>query len=281
MKRKENLENWKVNKLAGTLLNLSIFLISLAVIFYFFIFDFRSFICRLDDSGLAFQVTGVGGIFLIAFSLFVMYSFGVIHELSHWLSAKIAGYKNKAIGLFGLGIGGLFVDPNLPPTDKFNFVLMASYGSVFPLAIGILLYFIAFHFALMTKIINNSVVILTPFTFWLQIFSVLFIFIGLILAMFNILPIINGNDAYQIVKTKFKNNKSSFAFMSIFSIVAIYLTSFIYALNFITISLFVISLIFMNGIMLILDKSLNAFDSSKDSKGWHFRKSGLMLYYKL
>jgi len=189
----------------------------------------------------------------------------------------LAGYKNKSIGLFGLGIGGLFVDPTLTKEDKINFSLMASYGSVFPLAIGILLYFIAFHFI---SIINSSGVVLTPFTFWLQIFSVFFIYIGIILALFNILPIIKGNDAYQIVKMKFKDNKSTFAIMSIFSIIGVYLTSFIFVLNFITISLFLISLIFMNGIMLFLNKSLNDFDPSKDSKGWHFRKSGLMIYYK-
>jgi len=260
-----------------TLLNLSVFLVSLAIIFYFFIFNFNMFLNQIVASTYSLKTIGFSALLVFIFIIGLMYIFGVIHELSHWLSSKLAGYKNRAIGLFGLGIGGLFVDPTLPKEDKINFVLMSSYGSIFPLAIGVLLYFISFHF---TSIITGSGIVLTPFTFWLQIFSVFFIYIGIILALFNILPIIKGNDAYQIVKIKFKDNKSTFAIMSIFTLIGIYLTSFIYVLNFITISLFLISLIFMNGIMLVLNKSLNAFDPSKDSKGWHFRKSGLMIYYK-
>jgi len=260
-----------------TMLNLSVFLISLVIIFYFFIFDFKSFIYQMNSFGNIFQIIRVNEIFLIVFSLLSIYSFGAIHELSHWLSAKLAGYKNRAIGLFGLGIGGLFVDPTLQPSDKLNFVLMASYGSIFPLALGILIYLIVYHFTFWILAFGN---LIHPIVFWLQFYLVNFILIGIILGLFNLFPVIKGTDGYQIVKTKFNSKKSILSIMLISTFIVFYLLSFLIPINLITIIAFSVLLILNNIVMIYLDKKLNDFDSSKVNKGWHFRKSGLMIYYK-
>jgi len=260
-----------------TILNLSVFLISLAIIFYFVMFDFNSFLYQINGFGTDFRIIGISGIFLIAFSLFVIYSLGVIHELSHWLSTKFAGYKNRSIGLFGLGIGGLFVDPSLTKEDKINFSLMASYGSVFPIALGILAYLIAFHFTFWMIVFNK---LINPVAFWLQFYLVNFILIGIVLGLFNLFPVIKGTDGYQIVKMKFSSKKSILSIMIISSFIVMYLSSFIIPMNLIEIILVLATLIFSNALMIYLDKKLNDFDSTKVEKGWHFRKSGLMIYYK-
>jgi len=260
-----------------TLLNLGIFLISLAIIFYFIVFDFKSFLYQLNGFGNIFQIIRVNGIFLIIFSLLALYSFGIIHELSHWLSSKLAGYKNRAIGLFGLGIGGLFVDPNLPPTDKLNFALMASYGSILPLALGILTYLIVYHFTFWILAFGN---LIHPITFWFQFYLVNFILIGIILGLFNLFPVIIGTDGYQIIKTNFNNKKAILSIMLISSFIVFYLLSFLIPISLITIIVFSVLLILNNIVMIYLDKKLNDFDSTKVSKGWHFRKSGLMIYYR-
>jgi len=265
----------KMNK--RTILNLSVFLLSLVIIFYFLIFDFKSFLYQLNNFGNIFQIIRVNGLFLIAISLLTIYSFGAIHELSHWLSTKLAGYKNRAIGLFGLGIGGLFVDPTLQPNDKLNFILMASYGSIFPLALGILAYLIVYHFTFWMLVFDK---LINPFSFWLQFYLVNFILIGIILGLFNLFPVIKGTDGYQVIKIKFKSKKAIFSIMLISSFIVYYLLSFLLVINLTTIIAFSVLVILNNIVMIYLDKKLNDFDSSKVEKGWHFRKSGLMIYYK-
>ena len=96
---------------------------------------------------------------------------------------------------------------------------------------------------------------------------------------FNLLPVLLGNDGFAIIKTIFKTKKSMFIISIISIFIMIYLLSIIKTINIIFLSMIFINLIIMNIVMFHLDKKLNV-DLTNDKRGLHFRKSGLMIYYK-
>jgi len=267
---------------ARLIINAGLLLTALAVITYFFAFVFytKSFEFYLSKT-IATNYNIFGVVFVSLLSGLIVYIVAFEHELSHWLSAKILNYRNKMIGAFAFGIGGFFVDPEMPLRDRASQILTGLYGSIIPIFTGVIL-LIASSKTLALMTFNG--VLLNPSVFYFQMFSILFFFIAMLLGVFNLFPIIKGNDGYNVVfKFVFKNRKHRKAhlFASQFISFALFLlvfNKFFYFNGWYLIGLLVI-LILTNIFMHFFEKSYKDFKPTHSKSGFYRGKYGVIYYY--
>jgi len=266
---------------ARLIINAGLLLTALAVIIYFFAFIFytKSFEFYLSSTMLTdYRIFGV--VFVSLLSGIIVYLVAFEHELSHWLSSKILNYRNKMIGAFAFGIGGFFVDPEIPIKDRASQILTGLYGSIIPIFTAVILMIVSSHtLALMTF----SGIMINPSAFYFQLFSILFFFTALLLGIFNLFPIIKGNDGFNILKFAFykRKHKKVHLFASQFIAFALFLfvfNQFFYFNGWYLIALLVL-LILTNIFMHFFEKSYKSFSPKHSKSGFYRGKLGVIYYY--
>jgi len=263
------------------IINVAILLSAIATISYFFAFVFytKSFEFYLSSTMiLDYRIFGV--VFVSLLSGLIVYLVAFEHELSHWLSSKILNYRNKMFGVFALGIGGFFVDPEIPLRDRASQILTGLYGSIIPIFTGVILLIASSHtLALMT--FNG--VLLNPAVFYFQLFSILFFFTALLLGVFNLFPIIKGNDGWNVLKFAFKNRKHKkahlFAIQFIaFALFLLVFNKFFYFTGWYLIGVAML-LIATNIFMHFFEKTYKDFRPKHSKSGFYRGKLGVIYYY--
>jgi len=267
---------------ARILINLALLLVALATITYFFAFIFytKSFEFYLSSTMLTdYRIFGV--IFVSLLSGIIVYLVAFEHEISHWLSSKILNYRNKMIGAFAFGIGGFFVDPEIPIKDRASQILTGLYGSIIPIFTAVILMILSSHtLALMTF----SGIMINPAVFYFQLFSILFFFTALLLGIFNLFPIIKGNDGYNVVfKFVFKTKKHKKAHFITFQVISFALFLFVFNQFFYFTGLYLIALLVLliltNIFMHFFEKSYKSFSPKHSKSGFYRGKYGVIYYY--
>jgi len=263
------------------IINVAILFIAIATITYFFAFIFytKSFEFYISSTMiLDYRVFGV--VFVSLLSGLIVYIVALQHELSHWLSAKILNYRNKMFGVFAFGIGGFFVNPEMPLRDKTSQVLTGLYGSIIPIFTGVVLLVIS---SKTPAIMTFNGVLLNPAVFYFQMFSILFFFIALLLGVFNLFPIIKGNDGWNVLRFVFYKRKHkkvglmSFQLIS-FVLILIFFNKFFYFNGWYLIGLVAV-LIATNLFMQFFEKSYKDFKPTHSKSGFYRAKYGVVYYY--
>jgi len=263
------------------IINAGLLLTALAVITYFFAFIFytKSFEFYLSSTMLLdYRVFGV--VFVAMLSGFIVYLVAFEHELSHWLSSKILNYRNKMIGAFAFGIGGFFVDPEIPLRDRASQILTGLYGSIIPIFTGIIL-LIASSKTLALMTFNG--ILLNPAVFYFQLFSILFFFTALLLGVFNLFPIIKGNDGYNVLRFVFYKRRHKKAHLFATQFIAFVLFLFVFNKLFYFNGLYLIALLVLliitNIFMFFFEKSYKSFSPKHSKSGFYRGKYGVIYYY--
>jgi len=267
---------------ARLIINSVILITAIATIIYFFAFIFytKSFEFYLSSTMLTdYRIFGV--VFVSLLSGLIVYLVAFEHEMSHWLSSKILNYRNKMIGAFAFGIGGFFVDPEIPLKDRASQILTGLYGSIIPIFTGVILMIVSSHtLALMTF----SDIMINPAVFYFQLFSILFFFTALLLGIFNLFPIIKGNDGYNVVfKFVFKNKKHKKAHLFATQFITFGLFLFVFNQFFYFTGLYLIALLVLliltNIFMHFFEKSYKDFKPKHSKSGFYRGKYGVIYYY--
>jgi len=263
------------------IINVAILLSAIATITYFFAFMFytRTYEFYLSSTMLLdYRIFGV--VFVSLLSGLIVYLVALQHELSHWLSAKILNYRNKMFGVFALGIGGFFVDPEIPLRDRTSQILTGLYGSIIPIFTGVMLITISSRtLALMTF---NGVLI-NPLVFYFQMFSILFFFTALLLGVFNLFPIIKGNDGYNVLRFVFYKRKHKKAHLFAVQTISLLLFIFIFNKFFYFNGLYLLGLVAVliatNIFMFFFQKTYQSFNPKHSKSGFYRGKYGVIYYY--
>jgi len=263
------------------IINVAILFIAIAVITYFFAFVFytRTFEFYISSTMLLdYRIFGV--VFVSALSGLIVYIVALQHELSHWLSAKILNYRNKMFGIFALGIGGFFVSPEIPLRDRTSQVLTGLYGSIIPIFTGVVLITISSR---IPAIMTSNGILLNPAVFYFQMFSILYFLLSMILGVFNLFPIIKGNDGWNIVKFLLKGKKHKKVHFIVLEITAIVLFFVLFNKLFYFNGWYLIGLVAVliatNIFMFFFQKTYQSFNPKHSKSGFYRGKYGVIYYY--
>ena len=266
---------------ARILINVAILLSAIATITYFFAFMFytRTYEFYLSSTMiLDYRIFGV--VFVSLLSGLIVYIVALEHELSHWLSSKILNYRNKMFGIFALGIGGFFINPEIPLRDRTSQILTGLYGSIIPIFTGVLLITISSR---IPAIMSFNGVLLDSAVFYFQMLSILFFFVAVLLGVFNLFPVIKGNDGWNVVKFLLKGRKHKkvhFVVLEIsaFVLFLVFFNKFFYFNGFYLIGVAVL-LIATNLFMQFFEKTYQSFNPKHTKSGFYRAKLGVVYYY--
>jgi len=263
------------------LINVAILFIAIATITYFFAFVFNTKLFRFYISStmiLDYRIFGV--VFVSLLSGLIVYIVALQHEMSHWLSAKILNYRNKMFGIFALGIGGFFVSPEIPLRDKISQILTGLYGSIIPIFTGVILIIISSR---IPAIMTFNGILLDPAVFYFQMFSILYFLLSIILGVFNLFPVIKGNDGYNVLRFVFSQRKHKKAHLFATQLIAFVLFLLLFNKVFYFNDLYLIGiailLIATNIFMLFFEKSYKSFNPKHSKSGFYRAKYGVVYYY--
>jgi len=266
---------------ARLIINTGLLITALAVITYFFAFIFHTKTFEFYISStmiLDYRVFGV--LFVSLLSGLIVYIVALQHELSHWLSAKILNYRNKMFGMFALGIGGFFVSPEIPLRDRTSQILTGLYGSIIPIFTGVILIIASSR---VPAIMTSNGILLDPAVFYFQMFSILYFLLSLVLGIFNLFPIIKGNDGYNVLKFALHKRKHKKAHFIILQITAFVLFLLVFNKLFyfngwylIALALFLIA---TNIFMQFFEKAYKSFNPKHTKSGFYRAKYGVIYYY--
>ena len=263
------------------IINIAFLITAIAVITYFFAFIFHSKSFEFYISStmiLDYRIFGV--VFVSMLSGFIVYLVALQHEISHWLSAKILNYRNKMFGIFALGIGGFFVSPEIPLRDRVSQILTGLYGSIIPIFTGIVLLIISSR---MPAIMTLNGILLDPAVFYFQMFSILYFLLSLILGVFNLFPIIKGNDGWNILNFALHKRKHKKAGLMSFQAISFLLFLFVFNKLFYFNGIYLISIILVliiaNILMHFFEKTYKYFNPKHNKSGFYRAKYGVIYYY--
>ena len=149
------------------------------------------------------------------FTIFLLISLillSVLHELSHWLSAKIQGMKNKMIGF---AVFMFFVNPDMRGFKKYKKAIVGFDGSFFGLALPFIFLAFLYRFNLISP----------------ELFIFIYVvgFINAIFEVMNLLPFFVGDDGYAIASFYIKDKKKLSIFS--YSFAGIFMASLVVFLN--------------------------------------------------
>jgi len=263
------------------IINVGLLITALAVIIYFFAFIFhtKSFEFYISSTMiLDYRIFGV--VFVSLLSGLIVYIVALQHELSHWLSAKILNYRNKMFGLFALGIGGFFVSPEIPLRDRASQILTGLYGSIIPIFTGVILIIASSR---LPAIMTLNGVLIDPAVFYFQMFSILYFLLSLVLGIFNLFPIIKGNDGWNILKFALHKRKHKNAHFIILQITAFVLFLLVFNKIFYFNGLYLFNLAMLligtNIFMHFFEKAYKSFNPKHIKSGFYKAKYGVIYYY--
>jgi len=263
------------------IINVAILLSAIATITYFFAFMFytRTYEFYLSSTMLLdYRIFGV--VFVSLLSGLIVYLVALQHELSHWLSAKILKYRNKMFGIFALGIGGFFVNPEIPLRDRTSQILTGLYGSIIPIFTGVVLLIIS---SKTLALMSFNGVLINPLVFYFQMFSILFFFVAMLLGVFNLFPIIKGNDGYNVLRFVFYKRKHKkvhlYATQFIAFVLFFVLFNKIFYFNGLYLLGLLVILILTNLFMHFFEKTYQSFNPKHSKSGFYRAKLGVVYYY--
>jgi len=263
------------------LINVAILFIAIATITYFFVFIFNTKPFRFYISStmiLDYRVFGI--LFVSALSGLIVYLVAFEHELSHWLSAKILNYRNKMFGIFALGLGGFFVSPEIPLRDRTSQVLTGLYGSIIPIFTGVILIITSSR---IPAIMTFNGILLDPAVFYFQMFSILYFLLSIILGVFNLFPVIKGNDGYNVLRFVFSKRKHRKVHLIAFQIISFVLFLLLFNKVFYFNGLYLIGVAILlmatNIFMYAFEKAYKSFNPKHSKSGFYRAKYGVIYYY--
>jgi len=263
------------------IINVGLLITALAVIIYFFAFIFhtKSFEFYISSTMiLDYRIFGV--VFVSLLSGLIVYIVALQHELSHWLSAKILNYRNKMFGLFALGIGGFFVSPEIPLRDRTSQILTGLYGSIIPIFTGVILIIASSR---LPAIMTLNGVLIDPAVFYFQMFSILYFLLSLVLGIFNLFPIIKGNDGYNVLRFvfSFRKHRKAHLFATQFIAFVLFLLVFNKIFYFNGLYLFNLAMLLIgtNIFMHFFERAYKSFNPKHIKSGFYRAKYGVIYYY--
>jgi len=263
------------------IINIAILMTAIAVITYFFVFMFGTKANEFYISStmiLDYRIFGV--VFVSMLSGLIVYLVAFEHEMSHWLSAKILNYRNKMFGVFAFGVGGFFVNPEMPVKDRTSQILTGLYGSIIPIFTGVMLITISSR---IPAIMTFSGRMINPSAFYFQMFSILFFFTAVLLGVFNLFPIIKGNDGWNVLRFVFYKRKHRKVHLYVVQTISLVLFLFVFNKIFYFNGLYLIGvavlLIATNIFMHVFEKTYKSFNPTHSKSGFYRAKYGVVYYY--
>ena len=135
-----------------------------------------------------------------------------IHEIFHAIAGKMIKLKNH---LFGFAIFGAFVGVDLEHATRKQKTFVYLSGPVFSMMLGFIIYYIMSFSGI-------------PIPFVLYTFLNIFIFLLFFVNGFNLVPALNGIDAYNVLKIFTKKTKYISIFLNIAICIGIFYLTYSY-----------------------------------------------------
>lgn len=251
--------------IANKALWLTLFFLVVSV--FLFAYTYPMFLSMLND--FSFAIPNVFVYTIVFISAIIFWAF--MHEtFGHWLTAKIQHQPNLQLGVSPLFF---FVTPQMKFTKKNRFknFLTIINGPLLTILLQLIVFSIVTYFMFTNFVMSMWI----PYMYFVS-----FIFIGLILNIYNLAPIFFGTDGFVALKLYIGHKRTTFASTAFLfaSLAVLYFT--IYSANIFPFILTSIMCIAMYVIYYKYGNKIFAFKLSH-KKGWHVLRMNLKYKNKI